>query len=209
MQALPEGFQLSPGIVIVKPLERSVNLHPTDVVASHTLILPKASRLIQSIKCHGHDILRLTRRKRESLANINAIGNGYGNGVSNRGLASGVSAYTMSSVGLQSTDGSVGVGESGFIDPASLLPQHTQLPVPLELDSEAEAGRQLLAAVSGFSSAMTAHLQMYVGITNYELAFSWHILLIPFCTLFKPAWSLMLIMMIFLRPIIGYRPLVG
>jgi hypothetical protein len=43
-----------------------VNLHQTDVVASHTLILPKANKLIHSLRVTGEIILRLTR-KRTSL----------------------------------------------------------------------------------------------------------------------------------------------
>ena len=66
MQSLPEDFKLSPGIIVIDPQERIVNLHQSDIVASHTLILPKATRLINSLRVTGEAILRLTRRRRQS-----------------------------------------------------------------------------------------------------------------------------------------------
>ena len=40
-----------------------MNLHQTDVVASHTLILPRAHKLTQSLRATGEIILRLSRKR--------------------------------------------------------------------------------------------------------------------------------------------------
>lgn len=50
-----------------------VNLHQTDVVASHTLILPKANKLMHSLRVTGEIILRLTR-KRTGTGSLSPMG---------------------------------------------------------------------------------------------------------------------------------------
>lgn len=55
------------------PQERMVNLHQTDVVASHTLILPKSIKLMHSLRVTGEIILRLTR-KRNGTGSMSPMG---------------------------------------------------------------------------------------------------------------------------------------
>ncbi len=62
MQSLPVGFTTEAGIVVVDAQERVVNLHPTDTVVSHTLILPKVSALITDLMSPAENILKLTRK---------------------------------------------------------------------------------------------------------------------------------------------------
>ena len=62
MQSLPLGFTTEAGIVVVDAQERVVNLHPTDTVVSHTLILPKVSALITDLMSPAESILKLSRK---------------------------------------------------------------------------------------------------------------------------------------------------
>ncbi len=62
MQSLPVGFTTEAGVVVVDAQERVVNLHPTDTVVSHTLILPKVSALITELMSPAENILKLTRK---------------------------------------------------------------------------------------------------------------------------------------------------
>lgn len=72
MQALPAGYKVEEGIVVVEPEQRSVILHATDVVASHTLTLPQHSSLIEALKSPADIILKLTNNSpRISKTNIN------------------------------------------------------------------------------------------------------------------------------------------
>ena len=48
--------------------ERVVHLYQTDVVVSHTLILPKANKLMHSLRDSGEIILRLTRKRNGNVS---------------------------------------------------------------------------------------------------------------------------------------------
>ena len=63
VQALPPGFQLSPGVVVVDCQENCVKFHPVDNVASHKFFLPQTNKLIHSLTTPAETIFRLSRRK--------------------------------------------------------------------------------------------------------------------------------------------------
>ena len=58
---LPEGFGPPQGFAVVDPEERVVHLHPTDIVASHTITLPQSSKLVASLKGYAETILNISR----------------------------------------------------------------------------------------------------------------------------------------------------
>lgn len=62
MEAVPDGFKMQPGTLVVDPMTRLVLLHPTDVVSSHTFILPQANKLLQQLLPHTDVILRLGKK---------------------------------------------------------------------------------------------------------------------------------------------------
>ena len=62
LQKLPEGFKVTPGMIIINPEERIVHLHHSDLVASHTLTLPQSSKLVKRLKPFVDGILDLTTK---------------------------------------------------------------------------------------------------------------------------------------------------
>lgn len=62
LQKLPEGFKVTPGMIIINPEERIVHLHHSDLVASHTLTLPQSSKLVKRLKPYVDGILELTTK---------------------------------------------------------------------------------------------------------------------------------------------------
>jgi hypothetical protein len=147
MTQLPEGFCLAPGIVLIDPEERVVHLYPTDVVASHTLVLPRASKLIQSLKVYGQDILRLTRRRKEA----NQFSSSSSSVLVNSGLRSRPASLPLS----QSNDVEIATETSNLDNTGD-----DHLAIPIELDSQSELGKQLLTAISGFSFTLSDHLRV-------------------------------------------------
>ena len=65
LQKLPENFLLLERFVVIDPQERIVHLNPADVVESHTILLPHASKLVGLIRTSAETIQKLTKRKRQ------------------------------------------------------------------------------------------------------------------------------------------------
>lgn len=64
LQKLPENFLLLERFVVIDPQERIVHLNPSDVVESHTILLPHASKLVGLIRSAAETIQKLTKRKK-------------------------------------------------------------------------------------------------------------------------------------------------
>ena len=64
LQKLPESFLLQERVVVIDPLERIVHLNPIDVVLSHTILLPHASKLVHALKSPTEVILKLSKKRK-------------------------------------------------------------------------------------------------------------------------------------------------
>jgi hypothetical protein len=64
MQTLPARFELLEGYVVVDPEVKTVHLHPSDIVQSHTTLLPNASMLVRALTPHANTIKELWRKRK-------------------------------------------------------------------------------------------------------------------------------------------------
>jgi len=64
MERLPDDFEMTPGLVVVDPQKHEVHLHPTDIVASHTINVPQSTQLLAQLKKHAEVISHNGRRRR-------------------------------------------------------------------------------------------------------------------------------------------------
>lgn len=62
MRNLPACYKAEAGMIVIDPSHHTVDLHPTDVVVSHTLTLPNASALVSALRAPAEAILRLSKR---------------------------------------------------------------------------------------------------------------------------------------------------
>jgi hypothetical protein len=61
---LPDGFVIERHMLIVDPKEKIVHMHPSDIVESHTFVLPQASKLSNSLKPYVDTIIALSKSQR-------------------------------------------------------------------------------------------------------------------------------------------------
>ena len=180
MHELPEGFTVEEGIVLGDPSDREFHLHPKDTVKSHTIMPPQANKLIDALKPHADLILKLTRtsRKRNESTIINHPPSSLRSPSSSFSIHtpffpsenfSNTPAFTPMSPSLSSSELKSGEDYGGT---TSTAPQvvYNPLPLPIELDLESSDCKQLLTAVSSFSSIMTAHLQ---ALCNTAIQSAW------------------------------------
>jgi len=131
MERLPEDFEMTQGLVVVDPHKHEVHLHPTDIVASHTINLPQSSQLLAQLKKHAEVISHNGRRRRSV-----SVGDSTPS-VSQR----------AASVRVLGPD-----GKSDEADPDIPLAQ------PCELDPDSANGASTAMAVQEFARIFREHL---------------------------------------------------
>jgi len=159
MQSLPEGFQLQQGILVIDADEpnkdSTIKLDKTDVVVSHTRRPPKANDLKRELAVPGEMILRYSRASRRTR-------HGAAASISPTTVGRSTSPMTTRSVSPYERiagDGATLQGPLATDDPFESSP----VILPPELDAaEGSKGRKLMEAVSAFSAAMAAHVEMIV-----------------------------------------------
>jgi hypothetical protein len=162
VESLPEGFQNAvEGVIIIKPEERKVCLHVNDVVASHTLQLPRAHKLAHVLKPHVEAILKLTRKAKENLRYpqiMHSSGSTSPPAVPSRpGFDDSVEQSTFSNTGATS---------------AQPTDQVHMFPIPIDVDVESERGKALLTAIKKFADEVSEHIQTII---NTSLQLAWEI----------------------------------
>jgi len=65
LESTPRGLEMSSGLIVVDPKRNKIHMHPSDVVLSHTLSLPHASKLQQALKPIVENILKLSHKLRK------------------------------------------------------------------------------------------------------------------------------------------------
>jgi hypothetical protein len=102
---LPPDFVLLEGYVVVDPQERTVHLHPTDVVQSHTTLLPNASRLIAALRPSADKILQLSRKRKSQQQKVTITVQHEKVVLSTTPLLSTINAQRMSSLNVSDLNG--------------------------------------------------------------------------------------------------------
>lgn len=129
LQHLPAHFVLQEGFMVIDPAERIVHLNPTDVVESHTILLPHGSKLVNALSPSAETILRCTKKKRVTKVRRSVPNEAE--------LAGGAEASAPA---------------AGASVPAA------PLPLPVELDLSSYENLQLLAAIKTFTGLVSNHI---------------------------------------------------
>ena len=158
MQALPEGFQLQQGILVIDADEPNkdctIKLDKTDVVVSHTRRPPKANDLKRELAAPGEMILRYSRTRRRTRSGATSI--------SPATVGRPTSPMTTRSVSPYDRTGTDGAALQAPLAADDLFEPPTVI-LPNELDAaEGSKGQKLMQAVCAFSAAMAAHVEMTV-----------------------------------------------
>lgn len=187
MKSLPPDFSLSQGLIVIDAQERMVNLHPADVVVSHTLQVPLHARLLSALKPHAEGIMQAYRscrrearqREREQrLAEHAQLGLGItspGAGIISPDPRSPLMSPKPLDKGVVGSPDPrppmppapfIGHGRpavhatmNAYGNTGPRQPGSSFVPMPCDLDHSSSTGRALGAAVAGFYSVMSHHLQ--------------------------------------------------
>lgn len=166
---------MSSGTIIVDPLQKLIHMHPTDVVSSHTLLLPLASKLMQQLKPQADIIIKLSRKLRKKTRKSFDQGMAETqSGVSQTQAAPSVASST-SSPRRSSTSNASGSALSQSRFSKSILVDEcttatataTATPSP---DDDYAMSPLLSGAISKFALILKDHLQKIV---NTTIQMSW------------------------------------
>lgn len=175
METLPPSYVMSSGTIIVDPLQKLIHMHPTDVVSSHTLLLPLASKLMQQLKPQADIIIKLSRKLRKKTRKSFDQGMAETqSGVSQTQAAPSVASST-SSPRRSSTSNASGSALSQSRFSKSILVDEcttatataTATPSP---DDDYAMSPLLSGAISKFALILKDHLQKIV---NTTIQMSW------------------------------------
>ncbi|RYH29866.1 hypothetical protein EON65_07105, partial [archaeon] len=171
---LPPYFVLLENCVVIDPLERIVHLNPNDVVKSHTILLPSASRVVHALRPSAEIILRYSRKQKASRYKKLAVNQSFlirSIAPNNDTLSNSVASMIFPSATVSNVSAAYvkGTAESGgeLPSPTPTLKNEDikslKLNIPLELSINSSDCSEFLGEVKKFSGIVSNHILAIVN----------------------------------------------
>jgi hypothetical protein len=175
LQNLPKGYLLPERCVVIDPAERIVHLNPIDIVQSQTILLPNASKLVNSLKAPFEAITKLSKKKSQKSKPI-SISPMSADKVSLKVDSALSPVQSLGKLHLDipspgSIDTVVHEETKIALDSCATAPLNkfkpnkeiNNIPPPIELDIENTNCFALLSAIRQFSTAVFTHIQVVLN----------------------------------------------